>query len=81
MQVRQPAKVMWWEKLLLWASILERSVLYPLIFISAVTQVNHRIRTSLLFFLPAGLYILENTHTHRGGANEECEKGKRKEKE
>jgi hypothetical protein len=31
---------MWWEKVLLWASMLERSVLYPLIFISAVTEVS-----------------------------------------
>jgi hypothetical protein len=31
---------MWWEKVLLWASMLERSVLYPLIFISAVTEVR-----------------------------------------
>ncbi|XP_023334859.1 uncharacterized protein LOC111706259 [Eurytemora carolleeae] len=37
-EVRQPAKVMWWEKFLLWAVILEKSVLYPLIFLSAVYQ-------------------------------------------
>ena len=29
---------MWWEKFLLWAVILEKSVLYPLIFLSAVYQ-------------------------------------------
>ena len=37
-EVREAAKVMWWEKLLLWASALERSVLFPMIFLSAVTH-------------------------------------------
>jgi len=36
-EVRAAAKVMWWERILLWISMLERSVLYPLIFLSAVT--------------------------------------------
>ena len=37
-EVREAARVMWWEKVLLWSSTLERSVLYPLIFLSAVTH-------------------------------------------
>jgi len=37
-EVRAAAKVMWWEKILLWMCMLERSVLYPLIFLSAVTM-------------------------------------------
>ena len=35
--VRAAARVMWFERALLWLAILERSVLYPLIFLSAVT--------------------------------------------
>ena len=37
-EVREAARVMWWEKVLLWTSTLERSILYPLIFLSAVTH-------------------------------------------
>ena len=37
-EVRAAARVMWWERLLLWAEVAERCVLYPLIFLSAVTQ-------------------------------------------
>ena len=37
-EVSGAARVMWWEKCLLWATIVERSLLYPLIFLSAVSH-------------------------------------------
>ena len=37
-EVRAAAKVMWWERVLLWAAVVEKSFLYPLIFLSGVTQ-------------------------------------------
>ena len=37
-EVRAAAKVMWWERALLWAEVAERSIIYPLIFLSACTH-------------------------------------------
>jgi len=37
-EVHKPAMVMWWEKMLVWAITVEKSVLYPAIFLSAVYQ-------------------------------------------
>lgn len=37
-EVTQAAKVMWFERIYLWVKILEKSVLYPLIFLSALSM-------------------------------------------
>ncbi|QQP36229.1 hypothetical protein FKW44_021263, partial [Caligus rogercresseyi] len=37
-EVSQPAQVMWFEKIYLWLKVLERNILYPLIFISGLTS-------------------------------------------
>ena len=36
-EVKGPAKVMWFEKLSLWLQLVEKSVIYPMIFLSALT--------------------------------------------
>ncbi|XP_040571962.1 pecanex-like protein 1 [Lepeophtheirus salmonis] len=36
-EVSEPARVMWFEKLYVWLKLIERNVIYPLIFISALT--------------------------------------------
>ncbi len=37
-EVRQAAKVMWFEKIYLWFQIIEKCVIYPLVFLSALTM-------------------------------------------
>ena len=60
-EVRGAARVMWWEKCLLWSSCLERSVLYPLILLSAVTHDREVINS--LFGTWAGSLIMTLTLT------------------
>ena len=36
-QVHEAAKVMWFEKICLWVQLFEKSVVYPMIFLSALT--------------------------------------------
>jgi len=43
-EAKGPTKVMWFERLSLWAQIFEKNVLYPLIFLSALTVDIERIK-------------------------------------
>jgi hypothetical protein len=36
-EVRQAARVMWFERLFVWTQLLERCVLLPLVFLAAIT--------------------------------------------
>ena len=36
-QVHEAAKVMWFEKVCLWVQLFEKNVVYPMIFLSALT--------------------------------------------
>ncbi|XP_074039325.1 pecanex isoform X2 [Leptinotarsa decemlineata] len=55
-QIRGPAKIMWFEKVYVYFSFLERNILYPLLFLSVITEDSPRIMADYGAF--AGSFII-----------------------
>lgn len=57
-ETRDAAKLMWFEKFYLIASYLEKNILYPLLFVSALTQESHIVVQEDRFGLPFGSFLV-----------------------
>lgn len=71
-QVRGPAKIMWFERVFVYLCFIERNILYPLLFLAALTEeapkVAEKFGTLLgaLIVVVCGLKCLRNSYSDQG---------------